>query len=468
MGATMKFTIELPQEQQFNESMPTQQPIENRASQSKFTIEMPQQRSSQSRFTIEMPQQEESYPEAGMRNLARSGSRIIETLGGLPKTAVNIAESLYGMIPESLRDQGLISKALPGGDLVGSAFGKAYDIGSSLLPSSENIRQGISQIAPEGYLEPKNEYEHVSDEIVSDITSLMTPIGPLAGVKFGKALKISGAGNLASYLTKKVGGGESAQAGVKLGTTLLTSLGMAGSLRKKADEFYKVAKESIRPGEKIAAEPIQKMLNQVTKDYTSSGLRKAAGKVEVENVVDEIRGFMHNDKIGLNDLWQVKKDMREAINLVDPRSKAGAELSKLSKGLDAALKGSSNKEFSTAVKSADELYSGVKRGEKINNFVKNALSNKITKTGGVVSLLTNPITTLTNIVTAAPYAVPAGAAALGGAHGINALYGAFKSPAIRKAYASMMNAAIRENAQLVVSYAKKLNQLLKDINQKSR
>ena len=400
---------------------------------------------------------EESYPQAGVRNIARTGSRVAETLGSLPRTAIDIGESIFGMLPNFISPE--TQK-----EIYPEALKNIYQQAKSFVPTSEDIRSGIGQLAPEGYLEPQNKGEELSDEIFSDLASLMVPIGPLAGVKPLKALGIAGASNLASYFAKERGYGETAQKGVKLGTTLLTSLGLGGSLRKKADELYKVAEESIRPNERIGAESIQKMLNKVTKEYASTGLSKAAGKEQVTKVVDEISSFIHADKIGLNDLWQIKKDMREAINLVDPRSKAGVELSKLGKGLDNALKNSSNKEFSSAIKAADELWGGVKRSEKINDFVKSALSNKFTKTGGVVSLLTNPVATLTSIVKATPYAIPAGAVGFGAAHGSKAIYNIFKSPAIRNEYGAMIKAAVKENAPLVVKHAEKLNKSLAKVN----
>lgn len=400
---------------------------------------------------------EESYPESGVRHIARTGSRVLETLGGLPKSAINIGESIYGMLPN------VLSKSTQE-QIYSPEVKESYEKIKSFIPGSEDIRSSIGKIAPEGYLEPKTSKEELSDEIFSDLASLMIPLGPIAGVKPLKALAIAGSSNLASYFAKEHGLGESAQKGIKLGTTLLTSLGMGGSLRKKADEFYKVAEKSIKPYQKVKAASIQKMLNKITKDYSSTGLAKTAGKEQVERVVDEISTFIHDDKIGLNDLWQIKKDMREAINLVDPRSRAGSELSKLGKGLDSVLKNNSNKKFSKAVKAADELYSGVKRSEKINDFVKNTLSNKFTKTGGVVSVLTNPIATLTSIVKAAPYAIPAGAAGLGAAHGAKAIYNIFKSPAIRNEYGAMIKAAAKEQAPLVIKHAEKLNKSLNEIH----
>lgn len=443
----MKFSIELPQAQQFGNEAESYQPINNLSSQSKFSIELPQ---------------EESYPSSTSRHLARSASRILETFGGMPKAATKFAESMYNMMPESLREMGLVQKALPGGNVVGPAWSKAYEIGSSLLPSSENIRTGMSQITQPGYLDPRNEYEELADDIVSDFASLVVPIGPLGKTKPLKALGIAIPSNVASYLTKSLGGGESAQTGVKFGTALLTSLGMGPSLRKQAEEFYATAKNAIKPGEKIAAHNVHNMLNRVTREYTSTGLRETAGKNEVENVIDEIRSYIHNGKMELNDLWQVKKDMKDAIRRIIPGTQAEVELSKISHSLNDALKNSGNKVFSNALLNADEIYSGVKRAEKINNFIKNTLTSKVTKTGSVISLLTNPIGTLTTLAKAAPFAIPGATFGFGGAHLGNALWGTLKSPAIRNAYTGMLSAGLKENAPLVIRNAEKLNALLEE------
>ncbi len=406
---------------------------------------------------VQQPQ-EETFPQSVARNVSRAVSRASETIGGIPETSYGILKSVSEMVPESIKSG--LSGAFPLASLASQAFSK---VGEE-LPSEESIRKGISNIAPEGYLEPKNEQEQLADEIVSDVASLMIPLGPLGGVKPLKALGIAGISNAASYLTKSIGGSEKAQKGVKLGTMLLTSLGMGSSLKDKANQLYETARESIAPGEKISAVPIQKSLNKITKDYTSKGLSKSAGKVDVERVVDEIDSFIHNDSIGLDDLWAIKKDMNEVIQKIGFDTKGGRELKSIEKDIQTALKASTNKQFSSALSAADQLYGGASRANEINEYVKGLVNNKVFGGTALFAILHNP----TVAIPTAGKIATAGSVLLGGKHGIEILSNILKSPAIRNEYASMMNAAAKQSAPSVIKHAKKLNNSIEKMESKQK
>lgn len=402
--------------------------------------------------------QEETLPQWAGRNVARAGSRVAETIGSIPETSYGLLKSASEMVPESVKSG--LSNAFPLASLGAQAFSK---IGEQ-LPSQEGIRKGISNIAPEGYLEPKTENEQLTDEIVSDIASLVVPLGPLGGVKPLKALGIAGISNAASYLTKSIGGSEKSQKGVKLGTMLLTSLGMGSSLKDKAKQLYETARESIAPGEKISAVPIQKALNKITKDYTSKGLSKSAGKVDVDRVVGEIDSFIHNDSIGLEDLWAIKKDMNEVVQKIGYGTKGGRELKSLENEINTALKSSSNKQFSSALSAADQLYGGVSRANEINEYVKGLVNNKVFGGTALLAILHNPAAAIPTIGKLAA----GGSLMLGGKHGKEILSNMLKSPAIRNEYAAMMNAAAKQSAPSVIKHAKKLNKNLEKIESKQK
>jgi hypothetical protein len=209
------------------------------------------------------PQQpeEESYSQATLRHGARSGARAVESVVGLPHSSAELGESVVGLLPESLKGG---KGKIPEGKLSREELENIYepersatDIFTnikSVLPSSESVREKLSQTAPKGYLEPKNEAEKFADDIISDFTPLLIPTGGVgkgivgAAKHVGRALGIAGTSNAASYLAKNLGAGEKGQAVVKLGTALLTSLGMSPSLRKKATALYQSAKQDIKPG----------------------------------------------------------------------------------------------------------------------------------------------------------------------------------------------------------------------------
>lgn len=401
---------------------------------------------------------EESTPEYLLRQGSRLSSRALESIGSIPHVSYDILKMISNAVPEQVKTG--LKQAVPG---IGLISGLTSLVGEN-APSQESIRKTIGQLAPEGYLEPQTEREKVADEIASDVASLMIPLGPLKAVKPLKALGIAGASNIASYLSKNLGASEKTQTGVKLGTMLLTSLGMGPSLKNKAEQLYKVAEESIIPGEKIPATSIRDTLKKITKDYTTKGLSKSAGKVDVERVLDEVNSFIHDDKIGLHDLWSIKKDMNDAIAKVGFNTKGGIELKILEEEMKSALKNSPNKAFSSALSAADEIYGGVQRAKNINDFVKGLVNNKVFGGTALYTLLHDPANAIPNMMKVAG----GGAAILGGIHSKEIISNILKNPSIRNEYMAMINAAVKENSRLVIRHAKKLNKVLEQQEAKPR
>jgi hypothetical protein len=399
-------------------------------------------------ITTEMAEEYESIPSYIARNLSRSGARALESVVGIPRSAHDLLQMIGNFVtPESVQSN--LSQQLQ--EIEPNA---QFNPGiGSLFPSSEEAREAISYVAPSGYLEPQGNYEQLSDEIISDFLPLLIPMGPLGAVKPAKALKIAGASNLASFLTKKLGGSEKTQAGVKLGTALFSSLGMGPSLRNKAEQLYKVAQESIAPGEYINAKPLTDLTNKITREYISKGLSKAAGKADVDRIVEEINSFVHDGKMGLNDLWEIKKDMKDVGERIGFNTRGGKEITKLSQEMDKLLKNSPNKTFSQALAAADELYGGVKRGESITDFMKDTLKNKFIAGGALYGLLSHPGSLL-----------KVGAAGLGGKKAYEIINNIIRYPHIRNEYGAMLNAAAKENAPLVLKHAKKLEKKIEKIN----
>lgn len=393
------------------------------------------------------PQDSEGIPDWIARQLSRSGARALESVGSIPRASYDLLQSAAEYIPQSVK--GALSQGLSVVNPAAQFIPHALETVGKFLPSQEVIKETIAQQAPIGYLEPQNSYEQIADDIVSDMVPLLVPIPGIGTTKPLKALGIAGSSNIASYLTKQLGGSEKTQTGVKLGTALLSSLGMGPSIKKKADEFYQIAREAIAPNERIPAQKISDLTTKITREYTTKGLSKAAGKADLDRVVDEIHGFMHDGNIGLADLWEIKKDIRDVGEKIGFHTKAGAQLTQLNNEIDKVLKSSPNKTFSYALKSADELYAGAKRAEHINNFIREKVGNKILTGGALYGLIFHP----TNLLKAAGLGVAATSAMRG--------YDAFKNilyhPAIRNEYGALLAAAAKENAPLTIKHARKLD-----------
>lgn len=219
------------------------------------------------------------------RGIVRSGARSVETILGLPG---DITEGISALVHGARRlvtgrEQGPTKIDLSSGllasinkgikDLTGyeSPFPSTFSI-----PNSEDIKEYITKpigkLLPEKFLEPQNEWERVSDEIISDAIPLLVPIK--GKIPFAKALKVSGLSNLSSWLAKQFGVEEKGQAVTKLGTTLLTTLGNPFALKKYANTLPKA--EAAKFVKEV--QESSKILNFISR-YTNKAVNPVTGIV---------------------------------------------------------------------------------------------------------------------------------------------------------------------------------------------
>lgn len=413
----------------------------------------------------------EGYGEAAVRHGARSASRIAETIGGLPKNALNFAESIYGMIPENLRQEGVIQKTIPGGTIAGPVIGAAYDIGKQFLPSSEQIKETIAQAAPTGYLEPQSQLESLSDELVSDFSALMFPTGPIGGAKaLGKqALKAAGIvipSTAAGLLAKKAGFGEKGQAGVKFGTALLTSMGMGASLKKQAQNTYEEIKASPLSKKTMRVGPISKITKDIEKDFLKKGrVTDVPEKELVKNIIGDFNGKVKRGRVQIADLAQFKQELSKDIERLARDKAAQQKVINLQSNINKLLKDQGYNKLADQFTKADELWTGASRGQKINDFVKNVVTDRFPNIVAFFGAMSKPGTFFPKV---GQLAMGTGAGYVA-SHVANNIRNLITLPTLRNDYISLLGAAAKENAPLVLRRAEKLEkQLSKVNNQQSR
>lgn len=180
------------------------------------------------------------------RTIARSTARATESVLGLPGDIAEGVLSLIGAGEEFLTGKREITPEkidLSRGTLSLLNKGiKAFTGYESPLPdtisppSSEDIKNYITKpvgkFLPNGTFQPQAEWEQLADSFITEAIPLMIPVK--GKIPFARALKVSGLGNIASWLTKKLGGGEREAAATKLGTTLLTTFASPGIIKKYA------------------------------------------------------------------------------------------------------------------------------------------------------------------------------------------------------------------------------------------
>ncbi len=436
-------------------------------------------------YDEEQPQQEpynaqqEGIPGFVGRNIARTGSRILETLGGIPKSSSDILQSVSEFIPESIK--GSLSQGLSIVNPAASFIPKAVQTIGQFLPSQENIHEKIAGTTQPGYLEPQGTGEEIADSITQTVTSLLLGKAKIPGIPtsakgalqslgntlktVGKATGAASAGKAAKFLSKKLGAGELGQEITDIGTTLLVGAGLDSNMETAAQKIYKVRDEAVKPGDGALTQNILKKTHEARDKFLDVGIKNLSGKPELRDLIDSIEdSIIHNNKIPLEKLVPLKQQAGTLQYKLKYDSPEREWVKQIKNTLNETLKDpkmTGNKVFSDAQKAGDQLYTHVKSAKKINNWAKSAIAASPILSGGaagaVFGFLNNPVAALQN-------------AALGLAGGTafsGTVYGTLKSgllmknilinPSVRKEYGHMVLAASKQNMGQFIKSAEKFN-----------
>lgn len=162
------------------------------------------------------------------RTVGRTGARAAESIVGLPG---DIAQAVLGL----------------GSAATGNAIPSYPEVQKALpvsLPTSNQVRQGTQALTGQA-LEPQGEGEAIYDDIIGDLATFLIPIK--GKIPFKSAITKALGGNAASWFTKQLGGGEGAQAGAKLGFTVLSGLsGGRKALTQKMGTSFERAQDATK------------------------------------------------------------------------------------------------------------------------------------------------------------------------------------------------------------------------------
>lgn len=408
------------------------------------------------RFPDKQLPQEEGISDIVTRNVTRAGTGALSSVLGAPKDIYSFIQSVT---PESVK--GYLKEGIQANPITSVPF-SLFSSAAELAPGSEDIKKGIQQGgeaigAPQGFFEPKSENEALFDTITSDIATLMTPVGPLGGVAPLKALKISGASNLASFLTKKVGGGPLAQEGVKIGTALLTSMGQGASLKKQAQDTYTAIKESPISKKTMRIGPIRKITKDIEKDFLKMGRTTDVPEKElIKNIIGDFNTKIKNGRIKISDVAQFKKDLSKDIQNLSRDKTAQQKVIDLQSNINKLLKDQGYNKLADQFIKADELWTGASRAQQINDFAKSVITDKFPNVVAIFAALGKPGTFIPKLGQLGA----AGGASFVAGHVINNIKNILTLPTLRKDYASLLGAAAKENAPLVLKKAEKFEKEL--------
>jgi hypothetical protein len=364
------------------------------------------------------------------RHAARIGSRIAETVGGIPGDLSSLIQS------------GVFSglEALTGHKPSKEAHEKLKE-GRS--PTSKELKE-FSESATGGFTKAQNEWEEKGDELAETVASLLGPM------KFRKALGVGIASNLAKEGVKISGLGEGAQEGAKLGTMLLASLYNPRGALKYSDLQYDKANK-LSKGASVATSLDKNLGNLISK------LEKGVTTKEKNTVIKPARELLEkikNGKIKVDELTSAKRDVNKIMG--DPETLKGSKklLLGLGKEIDNAIKPYEkiNPEFAKVYRPANEIHGAVAEGQKASNFIKRALGNKSFMGALVGEALLQP-----------EYLIPTAGAA-GTAFGAAKIADFFsrlkKSPELRKYYGRAIAAATKEDSLSLRTYEDKIQDFM--------
>lgn len=387
--------------------------------------------------------EQESQGGSALRNVARSTARATESVLGLPG---DIASGVLGLtnlgISKLTGSQSPLPSSLP-------------------IPTSETVKEYVTKpiekkLLPEGYLEPKGEYEELSDAFVGDVASLLVPLK--TKIPFQKSLlkagAIAGAGNLASFGAKKLGVGEKGQAGVKIGTMLATSLIGPKSVKNYMNGLYDNAENLVAEKAKVSAEAIKPNLKKLNK-ILDLGIMTPT-KEKVAKAVSGIESKISRGKIAVKEAIELKRNINE---LAYSKEAKGIEklLPTLTEDLNKTIAkyGVKNPEFFSNWTQAEDIYKGLNTHSKTSKFLQKAFSNEKLIGTGATAVLTGA-----NL----PFTAKALLGGLTAKESLKFAESLKNSSAIRNYYLKTINAAAKENLPLSLKYIGKLNSELDNEN----
>lgn len=399
--------------------------------------------------TPPIPEPPESLPETIKRNVLRSGSRIGETVLGLPGDVVNLTDKAAKFLAEKISGKPIEEK---------SAITK-------ILPSSSELQRKAESLS-NGYLKPKTDAERLSDEIISDFTSLALPVKGLKSLGSGRLplltpLYASLGANLSKEGAKNFGLSEGAQDATKLGSLfVLTAFNPKGASRY-VDSLYKEAQSLLPANAKAPASGLKSSLDKLEVQLKKGGT--APYKSPTLTKIQEIRTKIKNGKIPVDELAQFKIDInkaRESLYLSPDLDKGGRAIAK--RNLDSVANivdeglneyGKLNPAWEKAYRPANEAYGAIAQSRRASNFINRTFRQ-------------NP--SLSSLALAAELFYHPSAAKTG-LHG--AVYGGIKSyelfqrikksPVLRKYYSQVAKSAVKEDSASVIKNLGKLDEELK-------
>jgi len=313
------------------------------------------------------PQQSSGIGQTIGRNLVRGAARAAEAVAGLPGDILSSGLGLGNLGVSALT--GSPSEAV-----------SKLQKGVSNTITSGALRKNITErLLPEEYSQPSGKIESFLDDIVSDVTSLLTGKVPL-----GQSLLRSFAGNISQEAVKALGGGDTAQVAAKLGAMTLAGVpGTRKSIEKFANTAYGNVEKGIK-GKKVSADSLFKVAEKIH-DSAGSSPHSDLIKKQAKQVLDSIEKVGGKRIISADKAWNIGKDNNAWLrnkNIPEGAAPYLGELVEASKNAtrDAAKSAGVITDFNAA----EEIWKGLRNRSAIGSFLDkhvkiDSIKNPLTK-----------------------------------------------------------------------------------------
>lgn len=393
------------------------------------------------------------------RHVARTGSRITESLLGLPSDVLQTAqmgarglEKVAGKVREKIGLKPLETKERPPG-----------------LPGSEELREISTKLFGEK-VTAQSPTESFIDDIVSDAAVLAIPVKgkipfrkggiPLMrrSMPFIRSIGTAVAANLAAKGAEQFGFEEKGQTAAKIGTFFLAGLAGKGSVKKYWNHQYKLSEKAIPRGSKLDATKLDNKLDRLHSQLRKGGIETPSQKF-VEKPIKDLQKIIHEGEMRVEDAVAAKKKINELRSgLFDEVKGKGAQkyartkINDVANFLDESLEkyGKENPKFYEHYKNANQAYAGFHQSKRVGRWINRAIPfGKLGK--GSILLLETIFKPATLKVT-----VPAITAFKGG----ELLTRMFKNPTLKRFYGNLMKDSVKENS---AGFIKNLNAMEKEL-----
>ena len=418
---------------------------------------------------IDTTEEEPSILSEAGRHVARTGSRIAETIGGFLGDINQFAQYGGEKVGQYLgqKSRKLLGKEeLTEEQLKGVSEEvekrktypqKALD----LLPTSSELQEITSSLTS-GFTDPQSAQEKFGDDVISLGTALyMGRNDPSKFKSLVKSMGLASGAKLAGEGAELLGAGGKEKAAVEVGSLLLTSLLSKNYMNAVIGDKYKQARSLIPNNTMVSSGDISSGLSRL-KTQMNKGLPKASiTKRETINLIEELEKKVAGGAVPIEDMVEAYHD----VNELKRSKKLFGDLSKPEKKLmrhridqvqDEIRKpikeyGNNNPKFYKTWSEANQAKAVLSQAETAKDFI---ISNMKSLPGHI----------LTGAAIKAMLGIPAISAAGAGIAAFQlgkVLNRMAQNPTLRKYYIDVINSSIKENLPATLKSLDKLDKEIK-------